>query len=157
MADHGPGPWWNDDDALLAALQGALHPQEVVPDGVTRTALASYAWHDLDAELAALTYDSATDDSELARTRTETAVLRALTFEATDVTFELEIRPDSLAGLLVAPPDSELELHLSEGATVAVSTNHHGYFRITPCPPTPFRLRCLLPGNRTVSTALITL
>lgn len=157
MTGPGANTWWDDDDALLAALEGALHPAELLPDTVTRTALACYTWHDIDAELATLTYDSALDDSELTKTRAEAAILRALTFEANDVTFELEARPDGLAGLLVAPRGSELELQLSKGGTVTVSTNRHGYFKVSPCPTEPFRLRCLLPDHRTVSTALITL
>lgn len=156
MADHADS-WWNDDAALLVALEKALNPEETVPDAVTLAALGSYAWHDVDGELADLRYDSAADDSDLARTRAEAVILRTFTFEANEVTFELEARADSLAGLLVAPPESELELQLSKGGTAAVSTNRHGYFRISPCPTEPFRLRCLLPGNRSVSTTLITL
>lgn len=155
MVDHTADPWWNDDDALLAALTDALHP-EPVPDDVMRTAVAGYAWHDVDAELAALTYDSVADDSALTRTRAESAILRALTFETGDVTFELEARPDGLAGLLVAPDGSELELQPSKGETTAVDVNRYGYFTIAPIPDTPFRLRCRLPDRRIVSTVLIT-
>lgn len=154
---NGARPWWHDDDALLTALEGALHPHEPVPDNITNTALASYAWHQIDAELAALAYDSAADDSELTRTRTESAELRALTFEATDVTFELEVRPDGLAGQLVTAHRSELELQLGDGRTTAVRVNDHGYFQISPAPTGPFRLRCRLPDDRVVSTVLITL
>lgn len=151
------GSWWNDDAALLVALEKALSPAETVPEAVTRAASGCYAWHDVDGELAELTYDSAADDSDLARTRAEAVTLRTFTFEANEVTFELEARADSLAGLLVAPAESELELQLSKSGTLAVSTNQHGYFRISPSPTEPFRLRCLLPGNRSVSTSLITL
>jgi hypothetical protein len=143
MAD----PWWNDDDALLAALNIALNPDEPVPDDVMRTAVTGYAWHDLDAELAALTHDSAADDSELTRTRAEPAIPRALTFEASDVTFELEARPGGLAGLLVAAEGSELELQPSKGETIAVDVNRHGYFTIAPIPDVPFRLRCSRPSS----------
>lgn len=156
MPEHAGG-WWNDDAALLAALEKALNPREAVPDAVTRTAIGSYAWHDVDGELAELTYDSTADDAEPARTRAESVTLRTLTFEAHEVTFEVEVRADSVAGLLVAPEGSALELQLSKGGTVAVGTDRHGYFRISPCPVVPFRLRCLLPGDRSVSTALITL
>jgi hypothetical protein len=151
MADS----WRNDDDALLAALKKALHPEEIVPEHVTRTAVASYAWYQIDAELAALTYDSATDDSELTKTRAESRNLRTLSFETNDVTFELEIRPDGIAGLLIAPPGSELELRPAKGDTVAVRVDQNGYFTIVPCPTVPFRLRCALQDGRSVSTALI--
>lgn len=154
---NGAQPWWTDDDALLAALERALHPDEAVPDNITHTALACFAWHQLDAELAALAYDSASDESELTRTRTESAELRALSFEASDVAFELEVRPDGLAGQLVTAHGGELELQLGDGRTTAVSVNEYGYFQISPTPAVPFRLRCRLPDGRTVSTVLITL
>jgi hypothetical protein len=157
MVDHKAAPWWNDDDALLAALERALHPDADVPDSITRTALACYSWHQIDAELAALAYDSASDDSELTRTRTESAILRALTFEASDLTIELEVRPDGLAGQLIAAPGSELDLQLSNGQTITISLNKHGYFKISPSPTMPFRLRCRLPDNRIVPTVLIAL
>lgn len=157
MADDPTGHWWHDDDTLLATLGRALHPDDDVPENVIRTAIASYSWHHIDTELAALSYDSASDRAELTRTRTESAVLRALTFEASDLTIELEVRPDGLAGQLVGAEASELVLQLSDGQTTTVSVSQHGYFRISPPPAMPFRLRCRLSDNRVISTVLITL
>jgi hypothetical protein len=153
MAD----PWWNDDDALLAALEQALHPTETVPDYITRTARACYAWHQIDSELATLTYDSTSDESELTRTRSASAVLRTLSFEAGELTLELELRPDGVAGQIITTQGRELELQLGNGQTTAVNLTQHGYFKISPAPRGPFRLRCRLADNRVVSTVLITL
>ena len=148
---------WPDDESLLADLQQALHPEVEVPASVLNAAYGCYAWHQVDAELAALAYDSATDDAALVELRSESATLRALTFEAPNMTFELEVMPDGLAGQLIPPPAGELQLVLSGGEIVTITANAYGYFRIRPAPTSPFRLRCRLSNGRMVSTGEITL
>ena len=49
--------WWEDDDQLLAALGEALRPEHDVPAEFTAMAKAAFAWRDIDAELATLTYE----------------------------------------------------------------------------------------------------
>jgi hypothetical protein len=53
------GAWWDDDDALLSAVRVALATHDDVPASFVEMGKASFAWHDIDAELAALSYDSA--------------------------------------------------------------------------------------------------
>jgi hypothetical protein len=48
-------------------------------------------------------------------------------------------------------------LQLSDGQAIDINVNRHGYFKISPVPAMPFRLRCRLSNNRIVSTVLITL
>ena len=55
------GAWWEDDDALLAAVKRAIREAEDVPPEFVEAAKTSFAWHNIDAELAALTYDSSAD------------------------------------------------------------------------------------------------
>jgi hypothetical protein len=50
--------WWEDDDQLLAALREAFRSARSVPAEFTATAKATFAWRDIDAELATLTWDS---------------------------------------------------------------------------------------------------
>jgi hypothetical protein len=73
-----------DDDELLAALGEALKAREAVPEWFVETGKNAYAWHNIDSELAQLTYDSASEresDRDLvAAVRSETASIRALTF-----------------------------------------------------------------------------
>ena len=57
----------SNDDELLAALGRALQAQEVVPDAVLEAAKGAYAWRTIDAELAALTFDSVADADALGR------------------------------------------------------------------------------------------
>ena len=47
-----------DDDELLAALGEAIRAREEVPEWFVETGKNAYAWHNIDAELAQLTYDS---------------------------------------------------------------------------------------------------
>ena len=50
-----------DDDRLLAALGQALKAREAVPSWFIETGKNAFAWHNIDAELAQLTYDSEQD------------------------------------------------------------------------------------------------
>ncbi len=51
---------WNDE-ALLAALRQALAARQAVPPEFVEAGKSAFAWHNIDAELAQLTYDSARD------------------------------------------------------------------------------------------------
>jgi len=157
MIDHKAGYWWDDEDLLLAALDKALHPAEDVPASFVQAAYACYTWHAIDGELAALAYDSAADIAELSRTRSESAPLRALTYEAANLTFELEVTPDGLAGQLIPQQAGELQIQLTDGHTTEIEIGRNGYFRIRPTPTVPFRLRCRLNDGRIISTDIITL
>lgn len=152
MVDQATDQWWNDEGLLLAALDKALRPSVDVPASFIQTALSCFSWQSIDAELAELAYDSAADTTRLLATRAESATLRALTFEATDLTFELELMPDGWAGQLVPPECDWLQMQLINGEITEVSTDRNGYFRIRPLPSMPFRLRCRLSDGRVVST-----
>ena len=51
-----PDRW--DDEQLLAALRQAIDARRAVPPGFVQAAKDAFTWHDIDAELASLTYDS---------------------------------------------------------------------------------------------------
>jgi len=155
--DQTTDQWWNDEELLLAALDRALRPNVDVPTSFGRTAESCFSWHSIDAELAALAYDSAADSTQETAVRAESASLRALTFEATEMTFELEVMPDGLAGQLVPPQAGELQMQLINGETIEVRADDNGYFRIRPLPRMPFRLRFRLRDGRVVSTDRISL
>lgn len=52
------GRWWSDDDELLSALRAALREERDVPGHFVDAGKAVFTWHSIDAELAAITYDS---------------------------------------------------------------------------------------------------
>ena len=78
------------EDELLELLRGALREDDPVPDEVVRAAKAAWTWRTIDAELAALTYDSALDDEALAGVR-GVATARSLSFGDGELLIEIEL------------------------------------------------------------------
>src|SRR3984893_18578228 len=107
-----------DDEELLAALGEAIRAREAVPEWFIQTGKNAYAWHNIDAELAQLTYDSARDAD--ASMRSEAASIRALTFTSTHLTIELEVADDCLNGQVIPTRPGTIEIQAHTG-TVAVS------------------------------------
>lgn len=151
--------WWIDDEGLLGALDDALRSSRDVPDRFVEAGKASYAWHGIDAELARLTYDSATMEpaGALATTRAEAASLRAMTYAARALAIELEVTDDALLGQLVPPQAGEVELRSSDGRTATVPVDEVGWFSFRPTPAGTFRLSCRPADGRNVTTDWIAL
>jgi hypothetical protein len=150
--------WWSDDDRLFAELRDALRAARVVPRGFVEAGKAAYAWHGVDAELAALTYDSALDEQFLAAAnRAEPAPLRALTFASPELTVELEVTDDALLGQLVPPQPGELEVRRADGSAITVPIDELGCFVVRPIPAGAFRLHCRTADGSAVLTDWITL
>lgn len=149
--------WWSDDDDLLAAVKVALREASDVPASFVEAGKASFTWRSIDAELAALTYDSAQDALAGSATRAEPAALRCLTFGASRLTIELEIIGDVLHGQVVPPQAGEVEVRHADGTVSAAEINGVGYFTASPVPTGTFRLHCRTAGGDTVQTDLITL
>ena len=104
-----------DDEQLLAALGEAMKAPPAVPAWFTEMGKNAYAWHNIDAELAQLTYDSRTDADAMAAARSETATIRALTFTSAHLSIELEVAGGSLLGQVVHPQPGTLETHTRAG------------------------------------------
>ena len=149
--------WLNDDDALLTAVKHALRDAQDVPDTFIEAGKISYAWHNIDAELAALTYDSSEDLLAGASTRAEPAALRTLTFEARNLTIELEFISDVLHGQVVPPQTGTMELRQASGAVTKAEVNSVGYFTVAPVPAGTFRLHCNTADGTAILTDWITL
>ncbi len=146
--------WWSDDDTFAAAVATALTP---VPESFVGAAKAVFTWHNIDAELAALVYDSAQDALAAAGTRAEPASLRSLTFDAQHVTIELEIIDDVLHGQLVPATSGQIEVRPLRGDPTTVDVDDVGYFTVTPLPQGRFRLYCQPADGEAVLTDWITL
>jgi hypothetical protein len=146
-----------DDDQLLAALGDALRARWAVPDEFVQFGKDAYAWHNVDAELAQLSYDSVLETATEAGVRSETASVRAMTFTSARLTVELEVTPDALIGQVLPAQDGTVEAQSQHGAATAVPIDELGCFVIEPIPPSPFRLHCRLPDGRDVLTGWITL
>jgi hypothetical protein len=146
-----------DDDQLLAALGEAIRAREAVPEWFIEMGKNAFAWHNIDAELAQLTYDSSVDQPEAAVTRSETASIRALTFTSEHLTLELEVTEDSLLGQLLPPRAGELEIHTRAGEISTTEVDEIGCFSVDPIPDGPFRLRCHTADGTDVLTGWITI
>ena len=145
-----------EDDKLLAALRDALSASEAVPDRFVETGKHAYAWHNIDAELAQLTYDSFSDQRMATATRSETASIRALTFTSANLSMELEVSEDSLLGQIIPPRAGMLEIHTKTGV-ITTSVDEIGCFAVDPKPDTSFRLRCRIADGTDVLTGWINL
>ena len=104
-----------DDDRLLRALGQALKARQAVPSWFIETGRNAFAWHNIEAELAQLTYDSNEDRLQAAVMRSETASIRALTFTSAHLSVELEVTGNSLLGQLLPAREGELEIHTRAG------------------------------------------
>ena len=147
---------WDDDDHLFAALKEALCEAEQVPPEFVEGARAVFAWHDIDAELAALTYDSlAADRRPAGAMRAQDASLRALTYATQDLTIEVEITPDALLGQVLPPQPGTATIHLPAGPGAEARIDEMGFFAVRPVPVSSFRLCCVTAAGLTVMTGLI--
>ena len=145
-----------DDEQFLAALGEALRAREAVPEWFVETGKNAYAWHNIDAELAQLTYDSSRDEDTVAAVRSEAASIRALTFTSGRLSIELEVAESSLLGQIIPPRAGTLEVHTTAGVTCS-PVDEIGCFVVDPIPSSPFRLRCRTQDGADVLTGWITL
>jgi len=132
-----------DDEALLAALRQALRARQAVPAEFVEAGQNAFAWHNIDAELAQLTYDSTCDPELAPSVRTEAASIRALTFTS--------------AHLIVPTQTATIKVQSRTGPETAVSADEIGCFMIRPIPSLPFRLHCRTGIGIDVLTGWITL
>jgi hypothetical protein len=147
---------WADDDALLAALGAAVEAEYEVPRDFIEAGKAAFTWHSIDAELAALTFDSAAP-AVAAAVRAEEATPRFLTYTSADLTIELEIGADAIIGQIVPPQAGHADACPARGAAVTAPADEIGCFIIRPRPASPFRLHFHADNGVSVLTTWITL
>jgi hypothetical protein len=151
---------WHDDEHLFADLKTALEEAEVVPRRFVEFGRAAFAWHNIDAELADLTYDSSSPavDSEPATAlrAAQDATLRALTYATTDLVIEVEITTDAVLGQVLPPHQGTVSIYQAAGRVAEEVLDETGFFAFRPVPGGSFRLRCLTNSGIDVVTGLIT-
>jgi hypothetical protein len=152
---------WEGDDELLAALRQAVSARQAVPAEFVTAAKNAFAWHNIDAELAQLTYDSTGEAASglvSSGTRAEAASIRALTFTSTRLTIELEVSDDRLLGQVVPAQAATIEVQARDGEGGSpIVTDEIGCFSVRPAPAGAFRLRCRAAGGTDVLTGWVTL
>src|SRR5262252_8095816 len=110
-------PGWGDEE-LLDALRQAFAARRAVPPEFVQAGQNAFAWHNIDAELAQLTYDSTDRTEELVATRAqEEAAIRVLTFTSAQagLQIELEVQEDALAGQILPMQSAAIELQTKAG------------------------------------------
>jgi hypothetical protein len=146
------------DDELIEALRRAVTEKAAVPADFVAAAKDAFAWHNIDAELAQLTYDSRDADRTLAvATRTEAASIRALTFTSGRLTIELEVAQDSLVGQIVPAQPAVISVLPRTGGEIELTADEIGCFSVEPIPAGQFRLRCRTSAGVETMTGWITL
>lgn len=131
------------DELLLTELRRVASLLDPVPTRLVHAARESLTWRSVDAELAALLSDSVLEDERAALVRS-TAGLRAVAFESTAITIELDVVATgtrrTLVGQLVPPAPAAVEVQTAELRTT-VDADAQGVFRVEDVPSGQMRLR----------------
>jgi hypothetical protein len=133
------------ENRLLDLLGQALRAHDPVPEHVLDGARAAFTWRTIDAELAELVYDSATESAGVRSTDST----RQVTFQAPGVEIEVMVIENGnrrIVGQLVPP--AEVTVQLTSGDTVVdASTDRLGRFTFHDVEPGPVRLTVLGSGG----------
>jgi len=115
---------------------------------VTSFARAALGWRRTDAELAELLADSALDPESLAGTRSAAERARSVTFRASDLELDVEVRSTEggavILGQLAPPVRAAVEVQRDDGSQAAAGgSDELGRFRVEVSPGGRVRLRVL--------------
>ncbi|MCS0599679.1 hypothetical protein NX794_00250 [Streptomyces sp. LP11] len=138
------GPEAFADAALEEELRQAAAVLDPVPDGLRQLALEAYALHDLDARIAELTFDSLTDALPV---RGAFDAPRMLTFQAGEVTVDVEVTEDGLIGQVLPPVPARVEVLSGPKTARPVAVDALGRFTGDLPPAGPFALRLRTGGE----------
>ena len=155
--DRGTDGSEHEDPVLLAALSALLARHNEPPADVLYAARESFTWRTVDAEIAALHYDSMLDDTVTTRAGDQP---RILTFEVSRLTIEVELdtTPSGrrLLGQLVPAQAAALELRGGDTVLATGTADELGRFVVTlPTRDSHVSLRCLLADGTAVETASV--
>ncbi len=133
---------------LEEELRQAAAVLDPVPDELRQVALEAYALHDLDARIAELTFDSLLDALPV---RGSGEVPRMLTFQAGDLTVDVEVSGDGLLGQVMPPQPARIEVLHGPRPGARLTADDLGRFASQAPPAGPFALR-LRTGSDVVVT-----
>nr|WP_062342362.1 hypothetical protein [Herbidospora sakaeratensis] len=134
-------------DDLEEELRHAAAVLDPLPDDAVQIAVDAFVTHALDAELAALSFDSL-DEPALVRSG-ETP--RLLTFSVPGLSIEVEIIAGRLLGQLLPPQEAAVVVN----GRLPLAVDAFGRFEADGIPAGSLSLRCEAPG-RTVVTEWLT-
>jgi hypothetical protein len=148
-----------DEVGLLAQLGAIASAADGPPDLVYELGRAAFAWRRVDAELAELVADSALESSMVRSAAPQT---RVLSFEAGDVTIEIQVTVRrgrrSLLGQVVGRPASSGGVVWAEtdnGTAPSVPVDPVGRFAMDEVPEGRLRFRIEAPEATAVTTVWV--
>ncbi|MEU8654149.1 hypothetical protein [Streptomyces sp. NPDC048737] len=137
-----------DHAGLEAELREAAAILDPVPAELRRLAVEAYALHDIDAQIAELTFDSLVDAIPV---RGAVDVPRMLTFHTGGLTVDIEVTSRGIMGQLLPPQSASVEVLDGPRAGAALTADDMGRFTSEARPAGPFALR-LRTGGEVVVT-----
>lgn len=147
-----PTPQWRDDESLLAELRDALAEAGPVTEQMRAAGRAAYSWRSIDAELelASLVFDSQVHAGRLVRDD-DGQKPRALVFEGTGMSVQLELSPDGMIGQLVPASTGDVVVRWHDGGAEQLEADEVGIFSLSPPPTRPFRVEARAEGRGIVT------
>jgi hypothetical protein len=140
-------------EATFRRLHSLVIEKDPGPADVLSSARSGLKLRSVDDELAALVYDSMTDDDLLVSVRSGGRAVRQLTFEAPDLVLEIEVSgARHLVGQVVPPQAAVVEIR-HRGGTTPVETDALGCFHVSAMPAGPVSFRCCPTTSASHSTA----
>lgn len=143
-------------EVLLALLRKGLEETDPVPSDVAAFARAAFTWRDIDAELAALEFDSA-EEGVPTGVRSSTTV-RMMSFQAGQWIIDVEY--DEVAGRLIGatspPARFSVDLHTS-GATFTTESDDLGRFTADGVAPGPLGMVLRFTRDQVIKTQWVVL
>ncbi|MEV7244954.1 hypothetical protein ACWDXT_15340 [Streptomyces sp. NPDC003236] len=137
-----------DEAPLEEELRQAAAVLDPVPAELRQIALGAYALHDLDADIAELTFDSLVDALPV---RGVPDAPRMLTFRAGGVTVDIEVTGEGLIGQVLPPGPARVEVLGGPRAARPVTVDTLGRFTSDTPPTGPFALRLRTDGQVVVT------
>jgi hypothetical protein len=141
------GPWQDDEDLLseLAEVAG----RSSMSESMRQAALAAFGTRRTGGVLAKIRYDSLVD---VFRWRGETPTgRRILSFEAEELSVEVEVLGDRLTGQLVPPAPGRVQLMTLDGVAAETEADSLGRFSLSRPAAGPVRFRCEVPAGVVVT------
>ncbi|MER7837071.1 hypothetical protein ABTY98_14475 [Streptomyces sp. NPDC096040] len=133
-----------DADLLEEELRQAAAVLDPLPAGLLQLAVEAYALHDLDARVAELTFDSLVDAIPV---RGAEDPPRMLTFQAGELTVDVEVTGDGLLGQVLPPQSARIEVLGGTAAARSLTADGMGRFASDTPPAGPFALRLRTDGD----------